>query len=792
MPGQVANFEVVLTHYQGHFLPSWPFLPAGVDPAATQLPDSFTVRYGNSQSTNARLRIALNRHIDTELLDSQRIKAAAARVTAAGGSSSAAAVSDASSDAWRMSYGTALAQGRPLILALSVPVWVVNGTQLPIAVGIVQLDTSSSNEEGSGLPSSGDSASVDGPLGQAGQLRILDTEAYTQTMRPRGNVTIMGNSIELMSYPGEGPDGSGSSSQGTMLGNLRTDLASPGPLVVQQWAAVISVMGSRWSSPLVLAAASAGGQLPSAEPTSAPVAAAVAQQLRYDPVVVRAKCKDGCVYDVTVRIESAGTGLPLATVVRLDPHMVVSNRTGYTLQLLQPEPIWKALGTSAAREVGGSLASGSSSTGSLSTGPGQSAAWFPSSGSSGAGLGRTGRPAAATSSSVKDCTVVLRPGSLAVPLSWPPGCIRRLLLMTLPAGSRGSGSSAESLQSLDPVMWSEPFRVEYPATGVMQVLLPVYKLGSPGQAQTLNAQSLAAAHKAFNALFQPEPQQAAAAAAAAGSTPQSVSSSMRQQDQTGAAAGPLFIPVAKRTESGLLEYLAVTVNLSLETPSPGCMHIILQSVGGEPQHCLMNCTAMPISYRQATPKAAWQVVPPYSGASLVLLQPTGGLAHTSGTGRSDPLLPSCSDVELRDCDPQTSGSATCSLDTDSSGIASAQSGGIQGGSGGPGGKTSSEASFVFPVAGGKAQALAQVSWWEWRHCEPSCTQVDADDALCCAWSALSCLIQTASQAASHCNTCLVSHDLNSAGHNWPQGLDAAAACTHRSGSPSSHKLPCLL
>jgi vacuolar protein sorting-associated protein 13A/C len=734
-------------------------LLAGVESAARQLPDSFCVSYGNSQASNTRLRIALQRQLDTELLDSQRIRAAAARAAAAGSSSSgaaAAAMADASSDAWRMSYGAALAQGRPLLLSLSVPVWVVNGTQLPISIGIVPHATTV-NGDGSGLATPGDAPGLGegGLLGSgaavSGQLRVVDTEAYSQLTRPGGHVTIMGNSVELLSFPGEGPDGSGwggggpgGSSSGSQLGGARGGLSSSleqaglSSGVVQQWAAVISVMGSRWSSPLVLATAGDDGAVPgSGGEGTAPVAEAVARLPRYEPVLLRAKCRDGCVYDVTVRIESAGSSLPLSTVVRLDPHMVVSNRTGYTLHLMQPEPIWKALGTSLTGPTGGSMSSSRSS--------GMPGAWFmgdAASGSSATAQGR-GPPTAASATPVRDATLVLRAGSLAVPLSWPQGCLRRLLLLTLPPTSavRGAAAAAaaaaasNTLEAVDPVMWSEAFRVDYPATGVMQVLLPLYRLGTPGEPQPVDEASMAAAYAAFDSLLQQVPQQQqqqvkSDAAAAAGRPPlpsrpssgggrssSSTSSRSPELPEPAVAPKPLLVHVAKRTEGGLLEYLAVTVNVAVEMPAPGCLHLVLQSLGGEPQQCLMNCTAAPISYRQATPRAAWQLLPPFSGAALVLLQPAGGLggllgvntaASAGGDGSSSGTgLPSSAEVELRDTDPSTSGSAVCSLDTDSSGLAISQSAGKRSSS--SGGAQGAELPATFAIAGGKAQALAQVS-----------------------------------------------------------------------------------
>eukprot|EP00879_Flechtneria_rotunda_P005415 GHRR01005707.1.p1 GENE.GHRR01005707.1~~GHRR01005707.1.p1 ORF type:complete len:1494 (+),score=564.87 GHRR01005707.1:1093-5574(+) len=628
------------------------------------------------------------------------MRAAAARAAAVGSSSSAvAALSDGSADAWRLSAGAALAQGRPLVLSLSVPVWVENGTQLPVSIGIVPFVSAPDADTGGGEGAGSDALSGFAP----GQLKVLDTEAYTQITRPASHITIMGNSIELLSFPGEGPDGSGVSSRNQYLGSL--ELANQaGADGIRQWAAVISIMGSRWSAPLVLAAASpsGGSAAAGAGPTSSAVGKAISGLPRYEPMLILAKCRDGCVYETTVRIESAGTGLPLSTVVRLDPHIVVSNRTGYMLQLLQPEPIYKVLGPSIADAAGSNRGSSSSSQ----------AAWFPAGAASltsslptRASVPRqSGTVSAAATSQVKDSTMVLRAGSLAVPLSWPVGCVRRLLVLTLPyAPTRvsGVGSAAPAIELVDPVMWSEPFRIGYPATGMVQVLVPLYRLGTPGDPKPVNEASIAAAQAAFHTLLHHDRPQAAGGKAVAGSTAGSTAAGQQGSQQQADGISPLLIHMAKRTEAGLSEYLAVTVNVSIEMPVPGCLHVVLQSLGGEPQHCLMNGTAVPISYRQAVSKAAWQLLPPYSGAALVLVQPSGCVTGAlSGPGLR--ALPSCSDMELRDGDPQTSGSTICSLDGDSSGLTVAQGSGKRAGSGG------TDQPAVFSIAGGKTQALAQV------------------------------------------------------------------------------------
>lgn len=44
---------------------------------------------------------------------------------------------------------------------------------------------------------------------------------------------------------------------------------------------------------------------------------------------------------------------------------------------------------------------------------------------------------------------------------------------------------------------------------------------------------------------------------------------------------------------------------------------LLQSLGGEPQHVIQNCTAFGLKYRQNAPKAAWMTLHPYTAEGFV-------------------------------------------------------------------------------------------------------------------------------------------------------------------------------
>ena len=738
---------------------------AGIPTATTTpLSDSFQVDYTNSSSSSS-LRISIARDLDQELVESQRLRAAAMRAAAAGASSgggqpmggaaaaaAAAAAATQGLDQLKLSFGGALAQGRTMLLRASVPAWLVNGTQLPVKVGVLAVvDGEGGSREGrnsSGLGGDGGRGSYGNGVGSgtgAGRLRIMETDRVASSVQPLYEVNIMPNSIELLSFPDLPVD--------TRAGST------------PQWAAVLSIMGSRWTAPILLtggmtaASAAAATAAAAAAAGSAGAAAAagggggVADEAggfgseRYEPVLVRAKCTDACTHEITARVELDGSGLQRSTVLRLTPHLVVSNRTGYSLNLLQPEPIWKVIaGTVSGGSSGGGSSSSSSSrqlgwdAGGLQQqqygGAATAGAWFAPSPTPGQGTSpkdqqyprqqgysttstsSRGALAAVGGSSARrperDAVMMLRSGSVGVPVSWQPCSVFRQLALMLPQAADG-GSGAP----LDPLMWSEPFCLQYPATQELQVLLPVYRLGTPGEPQQINEASLAAARRVFDSMSG-----GAGSSKVVGSSttaqqqqqlarsPSSSSLGPGKQDQqaldvkdtskgssSGSSSGPLFIHLCKQTDGGLQEYLAVVLQLSVEDYSPGCLHLVLQSLGGEPQHLIQNCLDHPLSFRPAHPRAAWLPLPPLSALGLVpppVAPGGGGVAEVR-------------EVEVRDAQPETNGFGLVVLDGGEAG--GTRGGDEQGaraqGAGGRAGVVDLKHQ-EFPVAGGKAIAFAQV------------------------------------------------------------------------------------
>jgi hypothetical protein len=215
-----------------------------------------------------------------------------------------------------------------------------------------------------------------------------------------------------------------------------------------------------------------------------------------------------------------------------------------------------------------------------------------------------------------------------VPVTWPAGCAHRLLALSLPqqrgdaaaAGAGAGGGDAAAAgrlgkgEDVDPLLWSEAFRVEYPASGGTQAVVPVFRLGTPGEPLPVDATSLAAAAAEFRRLTAPRRGGASAAAreqqrrereemlAVWGSggggggggsmRPSSSASSLAAAAAAAHAAAaaappggggaggeegergpPLFVHVAKYTEGGVQEYLAVA----------------LQARRGAAQHAAVAC-----------------------------------------------------------------------------------------------------------------------------------------------------------------------------------------------------------
>ena len=209
----------------------------------------------------------------------------------------------------------------------------------------------------------------------------------------------------------------------------------------------------------------------------------------YEPVVLRARSRtDGTIFEIVARFTTvsaaaaslgsgAGSGVVAAAasagarsrslVLRLDAHMVVSNRTGYSLQLIQPLLSAHHMAHHYAPDPhsGASMISAAATTGAagLLGGPPQHSRSTPvftplASGAAGAGPTPPSSPFSAAAGGggggqrLRSAeTLQLPPGAVGVPLHWSPAVSSRLLSLAVPEQQEGGGGGGW-------LLWAEPFR----------------------------------------------------------------------------------------------------------------------------------------------------------------------------------------------------------------------------------------------------------------------------------------------------------------------------------------------
>lgn len=68
-------------------------------------------------------------------------------------------------------------------------------------------------------------------------------------------------------------------------------------------------------------------------------------------MVLRGKARDGTLHEVVVKIESVSLAVGLSTIIRIEPHVIVSNRTGFNVNLMLPEAIIKPQRSMSAAQI---------------------------------------------------------------------------------------------------------------------------------------------------------------------------------------------------------------------------------------------------------------------------------------------------------------------------------------------------------------------------------------------------------------------------------------------------------
>ncbi|DBB13347.1 TPA: hypothetical protein ACH3X3_005082 [Trebouxia sp. C0006] len=216
---------------------------------------------------------------------------------------------DIDMEAWQMQDkqldpGAAVARGSPLLVRMFVPLWLVNATNLPIGAVVVATQPQPQNKE-----AKEEGGSIHGGMQTAAKssvLRVMETRpkpADPNLMNPRGCRQVGPGAVTMMAYPMQ----------------RMTAFKQQGDRP-QFFGLCLRIGESGWAPPLPLESSDSSSQ---------------ADDMNTKPVLLRAQIPEwGTVHEVVARVEMAGAGFERTMVLRLEPHCVISNRTGTPLQIM--------------------------------------------------------------------------------------------------------------------------------------------------------------------------------------------------------------------------------------------------------------------------------------------------------------------------------------------------------------------------------------------------------------------------------------------------------------------------
>jgi hypothetical protein len=242
--------------------------------------------------------------------------------------------------------GAVVARGVPLAVTLLAPLWVVNATGLAIDAAVVPVapppqQKSKMKEKLSRTGVANALVSAAAPTAGGGsQLavsRVLRTSnapipGMPPPQEPTGRRTIAPVSMEILSFP------LSSFAGGNTAGG--SSAAAADPRKRQHYGVCLRVAGSGWTQPLSIDPVDSTG-------TGGTGTGSVDTLQNAQPVLIEAEAREyGVVYEVTARLEI--TPYRNSQVLRLEPHIVITNRTAVPLQILQCRPTVKSPGATKA------------------------------------------------------------------------------------------------------------------------------------------------------------------------------------------------------------------------------------------------------------------------------------------------------------------------------------------------------------------------------------------------------------------------------------------------------------
>ena len=164
------------------------------------------------------------------------------------------------------------------------------------------------------------------------------------------------------------------------------------------------------------------------------------------------------------------------------------------------------------------------------------------------------------------------------------------------------------------MLWSEPFKSEYPGGVDMQVVVPVYCLGEaeqydrlqyvwrgPGPPSSRSLEDRGKEGGEGGAMAAEVKLRAAVEASRSilNKLSSSASSSSSASPSPSPSPSPCIIRVSKMTEAGPMAFLAVLVGVNLELTAPGCLKLNLTSLGSEPQWVVHNATSHALRFKES-------------------------------------------------------------------------------------------------------------------------------------------------------------------------------------------------
>ncbi|KAL3132004.1 hypothetical protein ABBQ32_14227 [Trebouxia sp. C0010 RCD-2024] len=294
------------------------------------------------------------------------------------------------------------------------------------------------------------------------------------------------------------------------------------------------------------------------------------------PVLIRAQIPEwGTVHEVVARVEMAGIGFERTMVLRLEPRCVISNRTGTPLQVMHYSAASKV------QRLGGK-ASG------VRPSQGQQPTRTPP------GLkGVVGDPHQDWTSCM-DVPV----GALGVPVHWSVKSESRAVCLRFGPDTAGSKEGAP---------WSHPVETAFPGGFDRHVAIPVIppapaETAKPGEVQSGQEEEQQKGERSVATLL-------------TGTGPSwelhgpRVARRLRHRTRQGGSDG--------QGPEAMEEVEVVILRFALGICSPGCLHLVLESVSPRAPYLLENRTPHPFQYKQAgIGDLPFQPLPAYSAAGF--------------------------------------------------------------------------------------------------------------------------------------------------------------------------------